>query len=171
VIANVDEPVIPDKVSAERVTALPRPQGAFIISNRDYNPPPVGGGNGSGEGGRQIGEPSRVIIPDEPPPAPEPTPVVPKIVRRDVINGLATHLPKPAYPPLARQIQLQGAVNVQVLIDESGKVVSAKVVSGHPLLIGEAQRAALQAKFSPTTIGGQPVKISGVIVYNFVIQR
>jgi TonB family protein len=71
---------------------------------------------------------------------------------------------------MARQIRLQGAVNVQVLIDETGKVISAKAVSGHPLLIVAAQQAAMQARFSPTIVGEQPVKVSGVITYNFVMQ-
>jgi outer membrane biosynthesis protein TonB len=58
---------------------------------------------------------------------------------------------------------------VQVFIDETGKVVSAKVISGHPLLVPEAQRAATQARFSPTMIGDHAVKVSGVITYNFVL--
>jgi TonB family protein len=72
---------------------------------------------------------------------------------------------------MARQIRIQGTVTVQVLIDETGKVVSAKAVSGHPLLVAEAVRAATQARFSPTMIGDQPVKVSGVITYNFVIPQ
>lgn len=58
---------------------------------------------------------------------------------------------------------------MQVLIDESGKVISAKASSGPPLLTGEAERAALQARFSPTVLTDQPVKVSGVITYNFVL--
>lgn len=106
----------------------------------------------------------------EPPPAPEPTPAreIPKVLKVSVVlNSRAIELPKPIYPILAKQIGLQGTVSVQVLIDESGRVVSAKAVSGHPLLIPEAQRAALRARFSPTTINDQPVKVSGVINYNF----
>ena len=70
---------------------------------------------------------------------------------------------------MAVQIHLQGTVAVQVLIDETGKVVSAKALSGHPLLVPESVRAALQARFSPTLIGDTPVKISGVITYNFLM--
>jgi protein TonB len=87
-----------------------------------------------------------------------------------VLNSQAISLPKPIYPQMAKQIHVQGLVNVQVLIDENGRVVSAKAVSGHPLLIPEAQKAALQARFSPTMINEQPVKVSGVITYNFVMQ-
>jgi len=37
------------------------------------------------------------------------------------------------------------------------------------LLVAEAVKAATQARFSPTIIGEQPVKVSGVITYNFVM--
>jgi protein TonB len=86
-----------------------------------------------------------------------------------VLNGEAKLLPKPTYPRMAVQIRLQGTVAVQVLIDETGKVVSAKAVSGHPILVPEAVRAAMGARFSPTIIGDHAVKISGVITYNFVL--
>jgi protein TonB len=110
-----------------------------------------------------------VTEPPPPPPAPKPTPpAVLKISR--VLNSQAIELPKPAYPPMARTIRLQGVVAVQVLIDENGKVISAKAVSGHPILVPEAVRAALRARFSPTTIGDKAVKVSGVITYNFVMQ-
>jgi protein TonB len=107
--------------------------------------------------------------PPPPPPAPSPTPV--KVVKiSQVLNSKAISLPRPNYPIIAKQIKIQGVVTVQVLIDETGKVVSAKAVSGHPLLVHEAQKAALQARFSPTIIGDQPVKVSGVITYNFIMQ-
>ena len=62
----------------------------------------------------------------------------------------------------------EGSVSVQVLIDENGDVASAAAVSGHPLLRAAAEQAALQSKFKPTQLSGQPVKVAGVIVYNFV---
>ena len=84
-----------------------------------------------------------------------------------VLNGKATSLPKPAYPPIARQVNASGTVIVQVLVDENGNVVSANAVSGHPLLRPAALAAARQAKFSPTKLSGKPVKVSGVINYQF----
>ena len=104
-----------------------------------------------------------------PPPPPKPTPKpVPKTVSGGVLNGKATSLPKPAYPPAARAVRASGAVSVQVLISESGSVISASAVSGHPLLRAAAVSAARNARFSPTLLSGQPVKVSGVITYNFV---
>lgn len=107
--------------------------------------------------------------PPTPTPKPSPTQQTVKTVGGGVVNGKATSLPKPPYPPAARAVRAGGQVNVQVLIDENGNVVSASAVSGHPLLRQAAASAARQAKFSPTMLSGQPVKVSGVIVYNFVL--
>ena len=71
---------------------------------------------------------------------------------------------------MAKQIHLQGPVNVQILVDEQGKVVSAQIVSGNPMLTPAAKEAAMRARFTPTILNGQPVKIQGVIIYNFVLQ-
>ena len=94
-------------------------------------------------------------------------PLLPKKVSGGVINGKATNLPKPAYPAAARAVRASGAVNVQVTIDESGKVVSVSAVSGHPLLRAAAEQSARKAGFVPTLLSGQPVKVTGVVVYNF----
>jgi protein TonB len=93
---------------------------------------------------------------------------VPKQISGGVLNGKAISLPKPPYPPAAKAVRAGGSVSVQVLIDENGSVVSASAVSGHPLLRSAAVAAARGARFSPTKLSGQPVKVSGVITYNFV---
>lgn len=85
-----------------------------------------------------------------------------------VLNGKAIALPRPAYPAIAQAAHASGLVVVQVLIDEQGNVISANAVSGHPLLQAACVAAAREAKFSPTTLSGQPVKVTGVIQYNFV---
>lgn len=112
-----------------------------------------------------------VNIPD-PPPAPEPPPAKPREVLKisRVLNSEAIKLPVPNYPILARQIRLQGTVTVQVLIDESGRVISANALTGHTMFIKEAERAARGALFSPTKINDQPVKVQGVITYNFTMK-
>jgi protein TonB len=120
--------------------------------------------------GNVVAAPAKVNIEEPPPPeAPKPTP--PRApISGGVLNGKAISLPKPAYPPIARAAHASGTVVVQVLIDENGNVVSAHAVSGHPLLQGAAVGAARQARFSPTKLSGQPVKVTGVIQYNFVAQ-
>ena len=85
-----------------------------------------------------------------------------------ILNGKATSLPKPVYPPIAKSARASGTVVVQVTVDETGEVISARAVSGHPLLQAAAVQAAYQATFSPTRLNGQPVKITGTINYIFV---
>jgi protein TonB len=158
---------VPDRVGTIASPIPPAPPGA-VQGRMNYDPPApsfAGREVSTGSGGNVV-----TITDPPPPPAPAPTPVVPKILKiSHVLNSKAIDLPRPTYPPMAKQIRVQGTVAVQVLIDETGKVVSAKAVSGHPLLMAESVKAALRARFSPTMIGEQPVKVSGVITYNFLM--
>ncbi len=88
-------------------------------------------------------------------------------IKGGVLNGKAISLPKPVYPAIARHTKISGTVVVQVLVDEDGEVISARVVSGHPLLHASALAAARHAKFPPERRAGRPVKVSGLINYNF----
>lgn len=178
-IARIDETPVkpPETTSVVKLTVPPRdPNKYTAIGSTNYsaaNAPPadykgpvnIGGtGSDSGVGGTSTGTGETG---DTPPPPPKPKPP-PKQISGGVLNGKATSLPKPAYPPAAKAVGASGSVTVQVLIDESGNVVSASAVSGHPLLRQAAVSAARGAKFSPTKLSGQPVKVSGVITYNFV---
>jgi TonB family protein len=84
--------------------------------------------------------------------------------------GYAIHLAKPAYPPLARAAHIQGSVEVRVLIDFDGKVIAAAAISGHPLLQGVSVKAARDSEFTPMKLEGQPVKVTGIIRYDFFAQ-
>ncbi len=161
--------LVPKEVSAKASDVPPVRRGVTtVIGTSDSNavaPMPAGPGSGTGI----VAGPTKVEIADAPPPEPKPTPRAAPI-SGGVLNGKAISLPKPAYPPIAKAAHASGTVVVQVLIDENGNVVSAHAVSGHPLLQGAAVGAARQAKFSPTKLSGQPVKVTGVIQYNFVAQ-
>lgn len=87
-----------------------------------------------------------------------------------VLNGKAISLPPPAYPEIARRGHVTGTVEVEVVIDASGKVLSAHAVSGPVALRQSAEQAAMQARFSPTMLSGQPVKVTGTINYKFAVQ-
>lgn len=91
-------------------------------------------------------------------------------IEGDVEVGRALELPKPAYPPIARAAHVSGTVTVQLIIDVDGTVIAAAAVSGHPLLHGVSVEAAKNARFSPTKLDGKPVKVTGVISYNFIAQ-
>ena len=86
-----------------------------------------------------------------------------------VLNGKALSLPKPTYPSAARNSGASGKVVVEVTIDEQGKIIEARAVSGHPFLQQAAVQAARQARFEPAKLSGEPVKIKGTINYVFTL--
>ena len=160
---------VPREVSAS-ASAFPPAHPGTVIGPTVAEP--SGSGNHDGDGSDSGGPGNAVVVrtPD-PPPALTPAPTPQRILKSPrVLNSQALFLPKPPYPPIAKQMGVQGPVNVQVLIDEYGKVISAKAVSGNPALMRAAQQAAYEARFSPTMLGDQAVKVSGVITYNFVLQ-
>ncbi|HMF55073.1 MAG TPA: TonB family protein [Pyrinomonadaceae bacterium] len=102
------------------------------------------------------------------PPQPRPPTNRPRApISGGVLNSKAISLPKPKYPNHARIAEGYWNVIVQVVVDEQGNVIKAYAVSGLRLLQPAAVAAARQAKFAPTRLSGQPVKVTGVIVYHF----
>ena len=117
---------------------------------------------------------------------------LPKMINGGVLNGKAVSLPKPVYPEEAKVAKLQGTVQIKVVIDEGGNVESAEpstepivvtktnaegvaekveLPAADQLLVEAARNAALQARFTQTRLSGVPVKVSGVITYNFVAEE
>ncbi|MCO6512421.1 MAG: TonB family protein [Aridibacter famidurans] len=175
-IARMDmtPPKAPDKVSnvAAKVPPIPKDR-AFTLGKDNYTSDRSSGDAGTGfvdpslAGGNDAPDsvPQNAAAP--PPPPPPPPPAVPKRISKGVVNGSAVSLPKPAYPAAARAVNAKGSVNVAIVISKDGSVISASAVSGHPLLRSAAVSAAQRARFRPTLLSGQPVEVSGVIVYNF----
>ena len=106
---------------------------------------------------------------------------IPSLINGGVLNGKATSLPKPEYPELAKAAGIEGAISVEVLVDENGNVemaaaakdesdnneLSTEKTDAKAALREAARQAALEAKFAPTRLNGVPVKVKGIIVYNF----
>lgn len=182
-VENLNQPTQPpEKSSSEKSNATQVRPGVNYIEGAKTQLATGGGESGpqregGGEQTQAIKVQPKQVEQEEaapgPAPKPTPTPAPPKPsgpVSGGVVNGKATNLVKPPYPAAAKAVRASGAVNVQVLIDENGNVVSASATSGHPLLRAAAVSAARSSKFSPTKLSGQSVKVTGVIVYNFVPQ-
>jgi TonB family protein len=189
---RVDETPLkpPTNVSVAQNQQMARPNSRFTLDNSDSNPSAAGSGaierGNGGTGSGQMSGISGLLKPTvvetakndavEPPPvlktAPKPPIVAPekKIVSGGVVNGKAINLVVPAYSAAAKAVHAAGRVEVQVMINEDGRVVSASVVSGHPLLTPAALSAARSSKFTPTLLSNQRVKVTGIIVYNFKAQ-
>lgn len=92
---------------------------------------------------------------------------VAKPVEVGALNSKAISLPKPVYTQEARRQKASGRVTVRVVVDENGKVISAKAIDGAPVLREAAEAAARQAIFAPTTQDGITVKVTGTLTYDF----
>src|SRR5215211_4625567 len=93
---------------------------------------------------------------------------VAKPIEGGVLNAKALSLPKPVFPEEAKRVKASGRVTVRVVVDENGKVISAKATDGPLPLREAAEAAARQATFAPTTKDGITVKVTGVLTYDFV---
>ncbi len=111
----------------------------------------------------------QVVVDGEPPQSP-PKPML-KPISGGVLNGTAISLPSPVYPNNARRMRAFGLVSVEVVVDEMGRVVSAKATSGPSVLREASEQAATRARFSPTKLSGQPVKVAGIINYKFTLAQ
>jgi TonB family protein len=140
------------------------PQPPPVANNPQPSPSPAQPGSNApqttspGEGDK----PATAEAKPEAPPAAEPGGKRP--INGGVLNGKATFLPKPVHPV---GVEATGAVVVEVTIDEYGSVSSARALSGPPQLQPAAIEAARQARFTPTYLMGEAVKVRGVITYNF----
>lgn len=113
-------------------------------------------------------------VPGAAPPPPEPEPWDPPADAHHVMGvlaGKAIERPQPVYPAMARAAKVGGAVVVEVVVDETGHVVMARAISGHPLLRDASAEAARGWIFTPTELDGKPVKLIGTITFNFHTNR
>jgi TonB family protein len=162
--ATVAKPSAHKKPALSQKTSLTLP-GAVDTSDKVSGMASVEVGNAHSNADVQA---PVVQLESEPPPAPNP---ILKPVSGGVLNGTALSLPSPAYPDTARRLRLSGMVTVEVIVDETGKVISAVATGGPAILRDVAVQAALKARFSPTKLSGQPVKVSGSINYKFALAQ
>jgi TonB family protein len=73
----------------------------------------------------------------------------------------------PVYPQDAADLRIQGVVKMTVNIDQNGKVTSARLASGHPLLAPAALQAVRKWVFEPTVVNGKPARVVAPIEIPF----
>lgn len=158
---------------SKRTTAPPViqiPDGQIDGAERGISvgPPGIGGSAGIPQGAG-TSDPAPKPDPPKPKQAAQAPPVDnrPLRVTSNVLQGKAIERAKPNYPPLARQMRLQGDVSVEVIISPEGRVESVRVISGHPMFAQCARDAALGWRFEPTLLNKVPVRVTGVITFVF----
>jgi len=159
-----------ESVTVRRIALDALRLGLEAYDNRPRPRPPAVGVPAGEPGGVPGGMPGGVPGGEAPPPLPDaPGPAIPRIMRVSggVLAGRATRRVQPVYPEMARAAGIEGAVVVEVTVGESGQVISARAVSGHPLLRDAAVEAARGWAIQPFEINGAPVKVVGTITFQF----
>ncbi|HEY0407857.1 MAG TPA: energy transducer TonB [Pyrinomonadaceae bacterium] len=169
---------VPNAVSSTGDNIPPAPPNAVVGpgnydvgSGGDHGASPYGAGRGT-PNASTAGDGNGVELTRETPPEirkVEVAPPKPKVYSLGVIESKVIQKAVPPYPELAKRAHVSGVVTVQILLDEQGRVISARATNGHPLLTAAAERAASQTRFSPTYLSNQPVKVTGIITFRFVL--
>lgn len=89
-----------------------------------------------------------------------------KVTRAEAINAVATRV-QPQYPLMARQLRLEGTVELEAIISEAGAVEEVTIVSGTPVLTKPAADALRKWKFTPFLQDGKPVRAQAPITIVF----
>jgi protein TonB len=97
-----------------------------------------------------------------------PAPVKPLLVSR-LAEANLLHKVQPAYPPIARQARVQGAVELRAIISKTGTIENLIVVRGHPMLATAAVEAVKQWRYRPYLLNNEPVEVETHITVNFLL--
>ena len=103
-----------------------------------------------------------VVIP------PRPASVKPLIVS-NLGEGSLVYRVQPLYPPLAKQVRVQGAVELRAIISKEGTIENLMIVRGHPMLSAAAIEAVRQWRYRPYLLNGEPIEVETEITVNFLL--
>lgn len=131
------------------------------------DPSALGVGHGIGDSD------GRGTVPDSVPGSDMALPPPPPAVRRPAVSrmmeGNLIHRVQPDYPPLARQVRIQGQVVLRAMISREGAIENVQALSGHPMLIPAAIDAVRQWRYRPYVLNGEPVEVETQVTVNFVL--
>ena len=91
-----------------------------------------------------------------------------KITRAEALSAVSTKV-QPEYPPVARQLRIQGTVELAVLVAETGEVLKVDIVSGNPMFTGPSAQAVKRWKFRPFVENGKPIRVLAPVTIDFKI--
>ena len=97
----------------------------------------------------------------------DPNVSIPHTLRIEHLQSKVIDIPKPVYPREAKDAKITGVVTAHVVVDETGKVIWARVVTGDPLLQGAVKSVVCLARLKPARVRGQYVKTNGLLTYKF----
>jgi protein TonB len=87
------------------------------------------------------------------------------------MEGNLIHKVEPQYPPIARQLHVEGMVIVKAFISRDGVITRAVAETGPPLLVQAALDAVRQWRYRPYYLNHEPIEVETEITVNFVLQH
>jgi len=142
-----------------------------IPKRADEPVPQLPGGGGLGNGSR-TGMPDGILggggtMPVAPP-AP-PVAAVHTFRTSSILEGSLIRRVQPVYPPMARNVHVQGAVVLAAVISKAGTIENLRVLSGHPMLVKAALDAVSEWRYRPYILNNEPVEVETQITVNFTL--
>jgi len=107
--------------------------------------------------------------PGPPPPEIHAKPSTPPVKPSVLMEGNLIHKVQPVYPAIARQIHLQGTVQLRAVIGADGAVHDIDVISGPPLLAQAASAAVRQWRYRPYVLNGRAIEVESQVTVRFVL--
>lgn len=96
-------------------------------------------------------------------------PVVRVIRTSQILEGNLIRRVQPVYPPLARNVRIQGPVVLAAVISKAGTIDNLQVLSGHPMLVAAAIDAVKQWRYRPYILNNEPIEVQTQITVNFIL--
>ena len=88
-------------------------------------------------------------------------------VSQGISQGLLLKKVQPDFPSQARQLRIEGTVQLQATVGKDGSVARIKALGGHPILVRAASDAVKQWKYKPYLLNGQPIEFETQVTVNF----
>lgn len=107
--------------------------------------------------------------PEPPPPTKAQPPQ--RVFKGHIEPAMLIYRVEPIYPVLARQVRIEGRVELHAIIATDGTIQSLQIVSGHPLLVQSALQAVRQWRYRATVLDGQLVEVDTYITVVYSLQH
>jgi protein TonB len=89
-----------------------------------------------------------------------------KVTKAEGLNAVTNKVP-PDYPAIAKQLKIEGSVELEAVVAENGSVEKVNIVSGNPVLTRPAADAVKKWKYAPFTSEGKTVKALVPVTLSF----
>ncbi len=89
-----------------------------------------------------------------------------KVSKAEALQAAVSRV-QPEYPAMALQLKIEGSVDLEAIVSDSGAVEKVNILSGNPVLTKPAAEALKKWKFKPFVADGKPIRVVAPVSINF----